>query len=221
MSRTRVTGELTLSMTSSGVVGMTQPTQIPGGWPLLGHSLQLIRRPLEFLRYGSCRSLPWCLIGVGVPSLVGLPGAVLVAASPRRPGIAVRFVAAGFGDDGAAKLSEQLRYGNGDQFEHARAAVRGALAGGGHGEERAGEQADRRPAVPGGPGGDLAADFSSAVSSTISTTSSSSWPAVRCPAAQSAPASSICRSSTRARDSRCCMRYGLACPAASASVQQL
>ena len=66
-----------------------------------------------------------------------------------------------------------------------------------------------------------AEDFSSAVSSTISTTSSSSWPAVRCAAAQSAAASSSCRSSTRARDSRCCIRYGLACPAASASVQQL
>ena len=64
-------------------------------------------------------------------------------------------------------------------------------------------------------------DFSSAVSSTISTTSSSSWPAVRCPAAQSAAVSSICCSSQRARDSRCCIRYGLACPAASASVQQL
>jgi hypothetical protein len=34
------------------------------------------------IRYGSCRSLPWCLVGVGVPSLVGLLGAVLVAASP-------------------------------------------------------------------------------------------------------------------------------------------
>ena len=41
------------------------------------------------------------------------------------------------------------------------------------------------------------------------------------PAAQSAAASSICWSSQRARDSRCCIRYGLACPAASASVQQL
>ena len=32
------------------------------------------------------------------------------------------------------------------------------------------------------------------------------------PAAQSAAASSICRSSQRARDSRCCIRYGLRVP---------
>src|SRR5262249_59054836 len=84
-------------------------------------------------------------------------GAVLVAASPQRPGVAVRLVAAWLGDDGAAQLPEQLRHGDGDQVEDAGAAVRGALAGGGHGEERAGEQAERGPAVPGGPGGDLAA----------------------------------------------------------------
>jgi hypothetical protein len=54
-------------------------------------------------------------------------------------------------------LSEQFRHGDGDQVEHARADVRGTLPGSGHGEERAGEQADRGPAVPGGPGGDLAA----------------------------------------------------------------
>jgi hypothetical protein len=34
------------------------------------------------LSYGSCRSLPWRLVGVGMPSLVGLLGSVLVAASP-------------------------------------------------------------------------------------------------------------------------------------------
>src|SRR5580658_2321490 len=73
--------------------------------------------------YGSCRSLPWRLVGVGVPSLVGLLGPVLVAASPQRPGVAVRPVAAGVGDDGAAELSQQLRHGDGDQFEHAGAAV--------------------------------------------------------------------------------------------------
>ena len=55
--------------------------------------------------YGSCRSLPWHLVGVGVPSLVGLLGAVLVAASPQCPGITVLLVAAGLGDDGAAELS--------------------------------------------------------------------------------------------------------------------
>jgi hypothetical protein len=99
--------------------------------------------------YGSCRSLPWHFVCVGVPSLVGLPGAVLVAASPESPGVAVRLVASGFGDDGAAEVPEQLRYGDGDQFQDANADVRSALEGGGHGEERAGGQADRGPAVPG------------------------------------------------------------------------
>ena len=66
-------------------------------------------------------------------------------------------VAAGFGDDGAAELSQQLRDGDGDQPEDAGVFVAGALEGGGHGEEDIGEQADRGPAVPGGPGGDLAA----------------------------------------------------------------
>ena len=90
--------------------------------------------------YGSCRSLPWHLIGVGVPALVGLAGAVLVAASPECPGVAMRFVAAGLGDDGAAELPEQFRNGDGDQFKDGGGAVRGALPGGGYGEERAGEQ---------------------------------------------------------------------------------
>ena len=53
--------------------------------------------------YDSCRSLPWRLVGVGMPSLVGLLGAILVAASPQRPGVTVRLVAAGFGDDSAAE----------------------------------------------------------------------------------------------------------------------
>jgi hypothetical protein len=34
------------------------------------------------LSYGSCRSLPWRFVGVGVPALVGLLGLVLVAAPP-------------------------------------------------------------------------------------------------------------------------------------------
>jgi hypothetical protein len=89
--------------------------------------------------------------------MVGLAGSVLVPTSPECPGVAVRPVASGFGDDGAAELSQQLRDGDGNQLEYAGAAVRGALPGGGHGEVRAGEQADRGPAVPGGPGGDLAA----------------------------------------------------------------
>jgi hypothetical protein len=64
--------------------------------------------------YGSCRSLSWQFVGVGVPAPVGLLGLVLVAAPPQRPGGAVRLVAPGLGDDGPAELSEQLRNGNGD-----------------------------------------------------------------------------------------------------------
>jgi hypothetical protein len=67
----------------------------------------------------------------------------------------VGLVAAGLGDDGAAELPEQLGDGDGDQFEETGAGVEGALAGGGDGEERGSEEADRGPAVPGGPGGDL------------------------------------------------------------------
>jgi hypothetical protein len=37
---------------------------------------------LEHCCYGSCRSLPWQLVGVGMPALVGLLGSVLVTASP-------------------------------------------------------------------------------------------------------------------------------------------
>jgi hypothetical protein len=64
-----------------------------------------------------------------VPSLVGLLSAVLVAAPPQRPGVAVRLVAAGLGDDGAAELSQQLRRHDGNQFEHVGAAFRSALPG--------------------------------------------------------------------------------------------
>jgi len=64
-------------------------------------------------------------------------------------------------------------------------------------------------------------DFSSAASSTIRTTSPRSWPAARCAAAQDAVSPAICPSSTLARDSRCCILYGAACPAAPAMVQQL
>src|SRR6202007_1132122 len=67
----------------------------------------------------------------------------------------------------------------------------------------------------------LSEDFSSAVSSTISTASAPSWPAERRPTAQPAEGPSSRGSAQRARDSRCCIRYGQACPAASASVQQL
>jgi hypothetical protein len=70
-------------------------------------------------------------VSVGVPSLVGPLGAVLVMPSPSGPGIAVVPVAARVGDDGAAELSQQLRDGDGNEFEYAGAAVRGALPGGG------------------------------------------------------------------------------------------
>ncbi len=61
-------------------------------------------------------------------------------------------VPAGVGDDGASELPEQLGDGDGDQLEEADAGVAGALAGGSDGEERGSEEADRGPAVPGGPG---------------------------------------------------------------------
>jgi len=67
----------------------------------------------------------------------------------------VGLVSARVGDDGAAELPEQFGDGDGDQLEEAGAGVAGALAGGGDGEERGGEEADRGPAVPVGPGGDL------------------------------------------------------------------
>src|ERR1700678_1163742 len=108
--------------------------------------------------YGSCSSLRLRRrVGVGVPALVGLPGSVLVAASPQSPAIPVRLVAAGLWDHGSAELPQQLRNGDGDQAGFAGVCVAGALAGGCDGEEGVGEQGDRGPAVPGGPGGDLAA----------------------------------------------------------------
>src|SRR5579875_2921137 len=113
--------------------------------------------PASAIRYGSCRSLFGQRIGVGVPAPAGLPGAVLVAAAPQGPAVAVGPVAAGLGDDGAAELPEQLGDGDGDQAEDGGVAVTGALPGGCGGEESAAGQADRSPAVPGGPGGDLAA----------------------------------------------------------------
>ena len=92
-----------------------------------------------------------------MPALVGLPGLVLMVTVPQRPGVAVGPVAAGVGDDDPAELSQQLRNGDGDEPECGAGSIAGALADGGHGEEDAGEQADRSPAVPGCPGGDLAA----------------------------------------------------------------
>jgi len=62
-----------------------------------------------------------------------------------------------------------------------------------------------------------AEDFSSAVSSAISTASPSS----RWLTAHAAAMSRICWSSQTARDSRCYSRCGPRCPAASAMVQQL
>ena len=108
--------------------------------------------------YGSCSSLRLRqLVRVGVPALVGLAGVILVAASPEGPCVAVRLVAAGPGDDGAAELSEQFGNGDGDQPEGGGAAVAGGLPGGCGGQEGRGEKADGGPAVPGCPGGDLAA----------------------------------------------------------------
>ena len=92
-----------------------------------------------------------------MPPPVSFPGEVLVMPSPYFPGVAVGPVAARVGDDGSAELPEQLGDGDGDEPWDAGAVVEGALAGGGDGEEGVGEQADRGPAVPGCPGGDLAA----------------------------------------------------------------
>ena len=66
----------------------------------------------------------------------------------------------------AALDADTVLHGDGDEPERGGAAVEGALAGGGHGEEGIGEQADRGPAMPGGPGGDLAAIQSADRSST-------------------------------------------------------
>jgi hypothetical protein len=60
-------------------------------------------------------------------------------------------------DDGTAELSEQFGNGDGDQFQGGGAAVADALPGGSDGQEGRGEQADRGPAVPVGPRGDLSA----------------------------------------------------------------
>ena len=92
-----------------------------------------------------------------MPALVGLPCVILVAASPERPAVAVGLVAVGLGDDGTAELPEQFRDGDGDQPGEAGVFVADALPGCGDGEVEVGEQADGGPAVPGGPGGDLAA----------------------------------------------------------------
>ncbi len=92
-----------------------------------------------------------------MPAFVGLLGLVLVAASPQGPGLAVRMVASGGGDDGVTQLSQQLRQGDRDQSERGEVTVSGALPHGSDGEECVGEQAEGGPAVPGGPAGDLAA----------------------------------------------------------------
>src|SRR5579859_2711401 len=78
---------------------------------------------------------------------------ILVVASPEGPCVAVGFVAAGPGDDGAAELSEQLGNGDGDQFQGGGAAVAGALPGGCDGQEGRGEQADGGRVGPGRPAG--------------------------------------------------------------------
>jgi len=113
---------------------------------------------LTIFSYGSCSSLRLRhLVRVCVPALVGLAGVILVAASPEGPCVAVGLVAAGPGDDGAAELSEQFGNGDGYQFQGGGAAVADALPGDCDGQEGRSEQADRGPAVPGGPRGDLSA----------------------------------------------------------------
>ena len=64
-----------------------QPSRVPGGSILavreMAAMFPIIRRPYGcLLNYGSCRSLPWRFVGVGVPALVGLLGLVLVAPPP-------------------------------------------------------------------------------------------------------------------------------------------
>jgi hypothetical protein len=61
---------------------------------------------------------------------MGLVGAVLVAASPEGPCVAVGLVEAGQGDESAPELSEQFGNADGDQAECGGAAVAGALPGG-------------------------------------------------------------------------------------------
>lgn len=64
-------------------------------------------------------------------------------------------------------------------------------------------------------------DFSSALSSAIRMTSDGSAPAVSCAAVHFAVSSAIFWSSMAARDRRCCILSGVACPAAPDMVQQL
>jgi hypothetical protein len=74
------------------------------------------------------------LVGVGMPSPVGCLGEVLVMSSPYVPGVAGP-VAARVGNDGAAKLSQQLRNGDGDQLQDRGVPVEGTLEGGADREE--------------------------------------------------------------------------------------
>ena len=93
---------------------------------------------------------------MGVPALVGLAGAVLVAASPVRPVQPAGPVPAGRRDDGVAQEPQQLRDGDRDQpGVQVCASVVLALHGDGDREVDVGEQADRGPPVPGPPADDL------------------------------------------------------------------
>jgi hypothetical protein len=88
--------------------------------------------------------------------LVGLAGAVLVAASPVRPVQPVGPVSAGRRDDGVAQEPQQLREGDRDQpGVQVRAGLLLALQSYGDREVDVGEQAERGPAVPGLPADDL------------------------------------------------------------------
>src|SRR5215469_13660588 len=117
---------------------MTESARMPTCSPAFRTSAPLITSSCSSLRLRQ-------LVRVGVPALVGLAGVILVAAPPEGPCVAVRLVAAGPGDDGAAELSEQLGNGDGDQLEGGRVAVAGALPGGRDGQVGCGEQADGGP----------------------------------------------------------------------------
>lgn len=100
--------------------------------------LQLSRlRLVGICSYGSCTSLSsGDGVGVCVPALAGLPGAMLVAASPVGPVQRMLAVPPGRRDDGTAQQSQQFGDGDGDhRGGGAGGGVLGAFEGGGDGEE--------------------------------------------------------------------------------------
>ena len=65
-------------------------------------------------------------------------------------------VASGCGQDQQPEQAQEFMAGDGDEVGVPVAVRRGAFEGGGDGEEGVGDQGGGAPAVPGGPGGDLA-----------------------------------------------------------------